>query len=280
MALGDDQVALLVDEEDVGAAGLLNIGARLAVEVHVLGVALGVSLHAGLEAHGVVEAGLDVAGAVGCSTVVLRDAQGHSGVAALEVGAHGGDQDAELVLVCGLDADDLARGEHEGAHVEGGAGPEGRDPVGVGGHDLLDGLDKAVLREDGHAEALGGICHALGVEVRAEAHDAAVFGGVGLEALEDLLAVVEDAGALAHDDAVVLGQEAFAPRAVFVVADVGVVGLHVAEGQIAPVDVLFGHGSHLLCSARIQLRFMVLPTHVAGLLIVCSKRLNGWEARR
>ena len=208
-----------------------------------------------VEAHGVVEAGLDVAGAVRRSAVVVGDRDGNGGVAALEVGAHGGHENAELVLGGRLDADDLTGSDHEGTHVQRGARAVRRDPGGVGGHDLLDGLHELVLGEGGHAEALSGVVHTLGVHVGAEADDAAVLGGIGLEALEDFLAVMEDARALAQRDGVVSRKATLLPLAVLVVADVAVVGGHIGKGQVCPVQVLLLDLAH----ERTPLRVTAAP---------------------
>ena len=132
--------------------------------------------------------------------------------------------------------------DHERAHVKRGAGAERRHPRGVRLDDLLDRLDEAVLREGGHDQALGGIGHAPGVHVGAEADDGAVLGGVGLEALEDLLTVMEDARALGQRDGVVGGEAALVPRAVLVVGYVAVIRLAVAEVEIAPVQILLLNG--------------------------------------
>ena len=209
--------------------------------------------------------------------VILGNAQLDCGVAALEVGADRRDEDAELVLVSGLDADDVTRGDHEGADIESSAAAKGRHPVLVGLDDLLDSIDEAILREGGHAQALRGVSHALGVEVRAEADNLAGLGGVGLQALEDLLAVVEDTSALGKLQGMVLRKEALAPSAVLVIADVGVISLHIAEGEIAPVDILLCHENHLLFKragkrAVFQVPDMVPPGRVSGTLIVSLYR--------
>ena len=248
MALGDPE-RVAVNEQDVGATGLLDVGAGLGVQVEIVGIALGVGLDGGLEAHGVVQAGLDVAGAVRCGAVVVGDAQLDGLEATLVVGAHRRHEDAEGVLGRGGDADDVAGADHERADVERGAGAKGRNPRGVGLDDLLDGLNEAVLGEGRHLEALGGVEHALGVLVRTEADDVAALGGVGLEALEDLLAVVEDAAALGDVHGVVGGQAALVPLAVLPVGLVAVVGLHVAEAKAAPVQILL-----LNCHCMLSLR--------------------------
>ena len=121
----------------------------------------------------------------------------------------------------------------------------------VNSANLLDGLDELILGEGGHLEAGGGVVHALRVHVGTEADDGAVLGGIGLKALEDLLAVVKQAGALGERDGVVGGKLALAPLAVLVVADIAVVGVLISEAEATPVDVLLlHHALHLLASAR------------------------------
>ena len=178
---------------------------------------------------------------VGRGAVVLWDLHGHGLDATGVVGAHGRHEDAELVLRGRRDADDLAGCHHERAHVERGAGAKGRHPGLVGLDDHLDRLDELVLREGRHHDAARGVGHAGGVEVRAEADDVAAGGGVGLEALEDLLAVVEDARALGEREGVVGGEAALLPGAVAVVADVAVIRGLVGKAEAAPVDVLLLH---------------------------------------
>ena len=186
------------------------------------------------------------------SAIVLGNAQLDGGVATLEVRAHGRHEDTELVLVGRLHADDVARGDHERADVERRAGTERGHPRGVGLNDLLDRLDEAVLREGGHDQALGGIGHALGVHVGTEAHDGPIGGGIGLEPLEDLLAIMEDARALRQRDAVIGSQGALIPCAILVVGHIAIVGLAIAEIEVSPVQVLLlnGHGELLTRCGR------------------------------
>ena len=241
VALGSDELAVLGDEDEVGAAGLFHLGAGGGVEVHVFSVALAMGVHDGVEAHGVVEASLDVAGAVGSGAVEVSHADGDRLGTALEIGANGSDEDAELVLFGGLHADDGRTAEHVGADIQGSAGAVGGDPGEVGLYGLDNGIDEALGREDGHFEAAAGIFHALGIEVGAESDHAAVFSGIGLEAFKAGLAVLEHAGALGDDHLVVVGEHAFIPGAVLEVGHETVVRLHVSEAKIGPVEIFLFH---------------------------------------
>ena len=238
MRLRNDEGAVLLHEQDVGATGLLDIGAGLGVEIQVLGIALAMSLHRGLKGHGVVEAGLDVAGAVRCGTVILGNAQLDGLEATLKVRTDRGHENAERVLRSGSHADHVTGADHKRTHVQGRAGAEGRNPGGVGRNDLLDGLNELVLGERGHLEALGRVIHTLSVHVGTEADDAAVLGGVGLQALKDLLAVMEDTAALGDMQGVVGGQAALVPLAILPMSLVAVIGLHVAKAEATPIDIL------------------------------------------
>ena len=238
MRLRDDKRAVLLHEQDVGATGLLDIGAGLGVEIQVLGIALAVSFHRGLKGHGVVEASLDVAGAVRCGAVVLGNAQLDRLEATLKVRTDRGHENAERVLRSGSHADHVTGADHKRTHIQGCARAEGRNPCGVGRDDLLDCLNELVLGERGHLEALSGVVHTLGVHVGTEADDAAVLGGVGLQALKDLLAVMEDAAALGDMQGVVGGQAALVPLAILPMGLVAVIGLHVAKAEATPIDIL------------------------------------------
>ena len=195
-------------------------------------------LHGRAQRHGVVQTGLDVAGAVRRGAVVFGHAQLDRLQAALEVRADGRDQDAERVLGSRSHADDLAGADHERAHVQRGAGAKRRHPRSVRLHNFLNGLDEAILRKARHLKTLSGIEHAACIHVRTEANDGTLFGGVSLQTLEHFLAIMENAGALGKMQVVVGGQTALVPLAILPMSFVAVVGLMVAEIKAAPVKIL------------------------------------------
>ena len=235
--LGHDQVAVLGDEEDVGAAGFLDLGAGCRIQVDIFSEAPVVGVHDGVQAHGIVEAGLDVPGAAWSCPVKVGDPDGNGLGAALEVGAHRRAEDAEHVVLSGLYPDDRGNAEHIRTQVKRGAAAVGRDPVQIGADGFNDGLDEAVLGEGRHLQVQCTVIHARCVQVRAERDHMSVLGGVGLEAFENGLGVLQNAGILAHGDHWILGEMAFIPGAVFVVGDKALVGHVIIEAQIAPVDV-------------------------------------------
>ena len=181
-----------------------------------------------------------------CSAVILGDAQLDRLQAALEVRTDRRDQDAEGVLGSRGNADDLARTDHERTHIERSTRTKRRHPSGVRAHNGLHGLDELVLREAGHLETLGRGEHALGVHVGAKADDRAIFGGVGLQTLEDLLAIVENARTLGKVQVVIGSQTTLVPFTIFPMRFKAVVGLMVAEIEAAPIQVFFLDGHRLL----------------------------------
>jgi len=258
LALGSDELAVLGDEDEVGAAGLFHLGAGGGVEIHVFGIALTMSVHDGVEAHGVVEACLDVTGAVRSGAVEVGDADGDGLGTALEVGADGSDENTELVLFGGLHADDGGTAEHVGADVERSARAVGRHPGEVGLHGFDHGFDEALCGEHGHFKAAAGIFHALGVEVGAEGDHATVFRGVGFEAFEAGLAVLEHARTFGDDDFVVIGEYSFIPGAVLEIGHEAVVRLHVAEAEIGPIESFLFHETYLL-HKKLKIRIQYPP---------------------
>ena len=236
-----DELAVLRDEQEVRAARLFDVRARRGIEEHVLVKAVLMREDVRIEAHGVIQAGLDVACAVRGCTVVVADADRDRLHAVLEVRADRRAEQAELVLVCRLDADDGARREEVRTKVERTARLERRNPVLIGADDFVDGFHEHLFRYRRHLDALCRIHHALRVHIRTERDDAAVFRLVRLEALEDLLAVLEDAGALIEDDVRIIREAAFFPFAILVVRDIALRDRLIAEPEAVPIDVDFRH---------------------------------------
>ena len=254
MGLRNDKRAILLHEQHVRATRFLDVGAGLRVEVKVVAVAVAMSFHDRLQGHSVVQAGLDVAGAVRSSAVVLGHTQLDGLKAALEVGADRRYENAELVLIGGSNADDVAGREHERTHVQRRARAERRNPCSVRLDDLLHRFDEAILGERRHFKTLRRVVHARGVHVGAEAHDVPVLGGIRLQAFEDLLAIVKDACALGDIQRMVGGQLAFAPLAVLVVAHIAVIRLAIAEIEATPIQILLLDCHCLLLHANVDSR--------------------------
>jgi hypothetical protein len=105
-----------------------------------------------------------------------------------------GSDDAEDVVLAAWTAKHGVAGEDEGAYVQGSAGLMG-DPIRVDGDEFPERHHENVFRDMGDAELVRGIVHAGDVLAGAEELDFARRSAVGLQALKDLLGVVEDDGA-------------------------------------------------------------------------------------
>ena len=234
-------------------------------------------LHARLEAHGVVEAGLDVAGTMRGSAIVLGNAQLDGGVATLEVPARGHHKNTNWYWLDQLHADDVAVGDDERRTSS--DAPNRTTSAGMASNDALPGDDEPGPPEKADMTGVGEIGEYIGVHFGTEAHDGPIGGGIGLEPLEDLLAIMEDARALRQRDAVIGGQGALIPCAVLVVGHIAIVGLAIAEIEVSPVQVLLlnGHGELLTrCGhprRRRPLNIKARPTE--GLCILQECRAHG-----
>ena len=79
-------------------------------------------------------------------------------------------------------------------------------------------FDKIVVEAvESQEKTAGGIFQALGVEIRAESDDSAVFRGVGLQTLKDGLSVLQDACAFVENDICVRCQRTLVPGSVSVI---------------------------------------------------------------
>ncbi len=224
---GDDLVA--VHEVQVHAAEFLDPLALHRVQVADLGTALGRRLRLGEQGRGVVAAGLGVTHAAGHGTdVVLGDPDGHRLHATGEVGAGRGGDDHEQVLAGGLHAQADLRGEHERPQVEGLLAAVRRHPCLVLPHQRVARLDEGLDRQFGHAEPAGGRLEAGGVLLRTEGGDRPVGLTVGLQALEDLLRVVQDHGRRVEGDRRVRHELAVVPAAAL-----GPLDRHHVVGEVA-----------------------------------------------
>ena len=163
VGLGSHHGVVLCNEDEVGSSGLLHICSCGSVQIHIFIIALLVGVHDGVEAHGIVQTGLYMAGAVGGCPVKVADADGDGLCTALKVGAHRRTEGAELVFAGRLYADDGIRSEHIGTDIEGRTGAEGRHIIGVGLYDLCNGLHEAFLGEYGHFQSLCRVFHPLAV---------------------------------------------------------------------------------------------------------------------
>ena len=120
----------------------------------------------------------------------------------------------------------------ERADVKGCAGV-GRNPAGVHFHKRLDGLQTVFLVDARKAEAVARAVQACDVLPRTEQLHLAIRAAIGLEALKDLGAVVQNACRRGHGDRA-KGDDAGVVPAVFfrVVHEEHVVGENIAEAKL------------------------------------------------
>ena len=140
----------------------------------------------------------------------------------------------------GVDPQGGGGGDDEGTDVQRGAGGAGH-PVGLQAHQLLDGGQGVLLRQLGDAHPVAGGVDPLHVFHGAEELDGAVGGAVGLQALKDLLGVVEHHGGGVQREGGVGYDPGVVPALTLVIVEQEhVVGKNLAEAQ--GVGVGLGRG--------------------------------------
>ena len=198
-------------------------------------------VHIGMQTHRVVETRLNVSRAVRCRAVVLAHAERGRLCAALKVGAHRGREQTELVFIRRLHADHRAARKHIGAQVQRSTAAVGRNPVRICLDDRIHRFQESLLRKSRHFKITRGLRHALRVQVGAEGHNAAVLGAICLEALKDLLAILQDARALRNAHGRIRRETAFIPGAVLIVGNVALIRHVIGEANVTPVQILLCH---------------------------------------
>ena len=232
-------VGTVLDAEEVGSAGLVDIFLLLGIQIELAGVLATVaSLDVSSQGSGIVTTDFVDTGAEGGATVVLAgDDIGVGFETALEVGSHGGHEDDEQVLVGGFDTHGDAGTDEQGTQVEAGAGAIGRNEALIELDDLLAHLDELLGRQFGHHDAAAGALQTLGVGFGTEDADFAVFATVGFQSLESFLTIVEAGGSHVNVDVLGTGDLNLTPLAVAEVATHIVVGFDVTEGKVLPIYI-------------------------------------------
>ena len=232
-------VGTVLDAEEVGSTGLVDILFLLGVEVELAGVlAAMASLGVGLEGSSVVAADLVDTGTQRSTTVVLAGDDVWVGLeAALEIRSHGGDEDEEEILVGGLHTHGDAGADEQRTQVEAGAGTVRRDELLVHLDDLLAHLDELLGGELGHHDAAAGALQTLGVGLGTEDADLAILAAVGFKALEGFLAIVEAGGSHVYVDALRTGDLDLAPLPVAEVAAYIIIRFHVTKRKVLPIYI-------------------------------------------
>ena len=232
-------VGTVLDAEEVGSAGLVDILLLLGVEIELAGILTTVAgLDVGFEGSGIVTTDLVDTGAERSGTVVLAgDDIGVGLETALEVGSHRGNKDDEQILVGGFHTHGDAGTDEQRTEVEAGAGAVGRNEALVEFDDLLAHLDKFLGGQLGHHDTAAGALQTLGVGFGTEDADLAIFAAVGFQTLEGFLTIVEAGGGHVDFDVFGAGSLDFTPFAVTEVAAHVVVGFDVTEGEVLPIYI-------------------------------------------
>ena len=110
--LGNDKSSFFVDEDKVCAAGLLYIGAGCGIKEHVFIVAVLMCGYIGMQTHRIVQTSLDMSGSMRCCAVKITDTDGKRMNAALKVRSNRSYQNAELIFIRGLNADNRRACKH------------------------------------------------------------------------------------------------------------------------------------------------------------------------
>ena len=181
-------------EHDIHGADLLDILAVDAVQPQNLAVPLGLGPVAGPQGCGVVSASLGHTGTAldGADVLVLHiDLDGIQPLGI--VGAHGADNDNVLAVVRAVYTQSSVQSDHKGPDIQGGVLLVG-DPVSLQLDQLRDAGQSQLLRDLGQGDTLGRVIHPADVVHGAEQLDGTIVGAVSLQALKDLLGVVEHLG--------------------------------------------------------------------------------------
>ena len=192
-----------------------------------------------IQAHRVVQACLDIAGAVRGCPVIIRYPYGDRLDAALEVRTDRCAEHTEFIFLGRFDPDDTVRADHKRSDIQGCARAVRRHIVRVGLHQHPHCLQKLFFRKHRHDQPLAAGTHAGRIQIRPETDDPAVNCPVCLEAFKAGLGILEDAGTFTQCNGRVCLQAAFFPLSAAVPAHISVIGLNVAEAKFFPVNFLF-----------------------------------------
>ena len=232
-------VGTVLDAEEVGSAGLVDILLLLGVEIELAGVLAAVaSFDVSLEGSSIVTTDFVDAGAQRSGAVVLAgDDIGVGLEAALEVRSNGGNEDHEQVLVGGLDTHGDAGADEQRTEVQAGASAVRRDEALVELDDALAHLDELLGGELRHHDAAAGALQTLGVSFGAEDTNLTVFAAVGFQALEGFLTVVEAGSSHVHFDVLGGRNLDFTPLTVAIPAANIVIRFHVTKRKVLPIYI-------------------------------------------
>lgn len=174
-----------------------------------------------------------------------------AGESAFEVGAYRGDEDDEEIVFGGMYAYLGCCSEEQGTYVESGSAFVGRDEAFVDFDDAADHFDEEFGGYFGHYDAAGCGLEAFCISPWAKDSDFAIGAAECFLSFEGFLAVVKAGGCHVEGDGSVGCLLDFAPCAVMVFASDVVVGLHVGEWQMSPVELGLLHGLCCVLSSKL-----------------------------
>ena len=126
-----------------------------------------------MQAHGIVQAGFDMACSAGSSTVKFRNCQLKRLDSAFEICADRHHENSEDKLMSRCHTDLRTGADHDRADVQCCAGAVRRNPSRVGCDNVFDGLNEFFFRESRHFQTFGTAHHTFCVQIRTEGNDVA-----------------------------------------------------------------------------------------------------------
>ena len=196
----------------------------------------------GAQAGGIVTSHFETSGAVRCSAVIFaRDHVVCCGKSAFEVRPHRRDEDDKQVFVGWADAHLRTCADKQRANIESGTAFVGRNETFIEFHDTAHHFHENFRRKFGHQDATAGALHAGCIVGKAEGADTTIGAAESFLPFEALLSVVQTGGCHVQIDGFGRRYFDFAPFAVAIIATYVVVGGHVAEGQVGPVDIFHAY---------------------------------------
>ena len=258
--LWGNHLAVPRHKEKIGSAGFLHLGTCAGIKIHILIKPVGMGRHDGMQAHGIVQTCLDIAGSARRRTVKIADTDGQRLYTAFEIRSHGSTEDTELIHIRRLYADDGIHAEHIRADIQRRPASIGRHIRRIGGHSLRHCIHEMLFREHRHLKASGGILHPLPVQIGTECHDMPVLGSIRLQSLKDRLGILQHARTLIQYNIGIFDKGSLVPTAVFKIGDISFLRLNISKIKIAPINVFLFHCRYLLSVYAFFLTIIILFT--------------------
>ena len=170
--------------------------------------------------------------------MVARDDVGIGLETTLEIGAHGGCENHEQIVLSSMHTHLSGDAHKQRTQIQRGTALIRRNVVLIQQNHLLHHLNEHICRHLGHLNATRRRLHACSVLFWAEESHVAIGTTVGLQSLKRLLSIVQTGSCHVHFNVLVGANFYFAPFTVVVVTAYVVVGWHISKRQTCPVNVL------------------------------------------